>query len=116
MMDMKVKDFDSYKIPNRKPWAVLVVLLIVGFLAWVFFFRGDDEDQPSIDLNEVVAELDGEAVIHTETQKHEEDEVGHKEIVPTVIPTVILQLCLMQHHSLRLMIGLLKPVHNILLP
>jgi len=86
-MDMKVKDFDSYKVPNRKPWAILVVLLLAGILAWVFFFRGDNEKQPDVELNEVVAELDVETVIRTEPQSHKEDEIVQKDLLPVVIPT-----------------------------
>jgi len=36
---MKVKDFDSYKVPNRKPWAILLILLVVGALVYLIFFR-----------------------------------------------------------------------------
>jgi hypothetical protein len=40
---MKVKDFDSYRAPNRKPWGVIVVLLVVGALVYWFFFRDAPE-------------------------------------------------------------------------
>ncbi len=43
---MKVKDFDSYRAPNRKPWGVLVVLLVVGGLVYWFGFR-DAPEKPS---------------------------------------------------------------------
>ena len=36
---MKVKDFDSYRAPNRKPWGVLLILLVIGFLVYWFFIR-----------------------------------------------------------------------------
>jgi len=36
---MKVKDFDSYRAPNRKPWAAILILIAVGLMVYAFFFR-----------------------------------------------------------------------------
>jgi len=54
-MDMKVKDFDSYEVPNRKPWIILLLLLLVGSLVYFFFFRDHDESDTAVaDNPEVV--------------------------------------------------------------
>ena len=58
-MDMKVKDFDSYKVPNRKPWAILLVLLVVGVLVWLIFFRGGNDDELSSEKEVAVAQESG---------------------------------------------------------
>jgi len=55
-MDMKVKDFDSYKVPNRKPWAILLVLLVVGALVWLIFFRGGKADEISSEKEVAVSQ------------------------------------------------------------
>jgi lipoprotein-anchoring transpeptidase ErfK/SrfK len=36
---MKVKDFDSYRAPNRKPWAAILILVLIGAVVYWFFFR-----------------------------------------------------------------------------
>lgn len=56
---MKVKDFDSYKVPNRKPWAILLVLLVVGVLVWLIFFRGGNDDELSSEKEVAVAQESG---------------------------------------------------------
>ena len=46
-MDMRVKDFDTYRVPNRKPWIALPLLLIVGSLVYFFFFHSKKEEDAS---------------------------------------------------------------------
>jgi len=36
---MKVKDFDSYRAPNRKPWGAILILVVIGAIVYWFFFR-----------------------------------------------------------------------------
>jgi LysM repeat protein len=36
---MKVKEFDSYRAPRRKPWGAMVVVLLVGLGTYWFFIR-----------------------------------------------------------------------------
>ncbi len=55
---MKVKDFNSYRAPNRKPWGVLLCLLVIGLLVYWFFVR---ERKPELASNEVIVES-GETV------------------------------------------------------
>jgi hypothetical protein len=60
---MKVKDFNSYRAPSRKPWGILVVLLIVGFLVYFFGFRDTppkDEEPPEV-VEDVTTEPTGDA-------------------------------------------------------
>ncbi len=46
MATMKVKDFDSYRAPNRKPWGALVILAVIGACVYWFFFREPPPDVP----------------------------------------------------------------------
>ena len=39
MATMKVKDFDSYRAPNRKPWGAVLILVVVGAIIYWFFIR-----------------------------------------------------------------------------
>ena len=49
-MDMHVKDFDSYRVPDRRPWIILPVLIVIGIGVYLFFFRhGDDSVKPESD-------------------------------------------------------------------
>ena len=60
---MKVKDFNSYRAPSRKPWGILVVLLIVGFIVGFFFVRDTppkDEDRSEA-VEVVTTESTGDA-------------------------------------------------------
>ena len=90
-MDMKVKDFDSYKIPNRKPWALLVVLFIAAFIVWFFFFRAGSEKVPDSDLNAVVADNDdGVSVESSPAIKASDSDaivIAARPILPKVVPT-----------------------------
>jgi lipoprotein-anchoring transpeptidase ErfK/SrfK len=56
---MKVKDFNSYRAPNRKPWAVVLVLVAVGFVVyWVGFReRAPKPDAPRGGVSEAVADV-----------------------------------------------------------
>ncbi len=86
-MDMKVKDFDSYKVPNRKPWAILIVLLAAGVLSYFIFFRGDDENNLGVDANEIVSELDGDKADQNSGQPSI-SEPAPKESVEPILPEV----------------------------
>lgn len=40
---MKVKEFDSYRAPKRKPWAAIVIVLLLGLGVFWFFIREKPE-------------------------------------------------------------------------
>lgn len=54
MSTMKVKDFDSYRAPNRKPWAAILILLTIGFLVYWFFVRERPPKPPELPAENVV--------------------------------------------------------------
>lgn len=87
-MDMKVKDFDSYKVPNRKPWAILIILLIIGALFWFIFFRAEKDENAGVDLNKVVASLDGDSNTEDKASAAELKPV-EKSVAPEISPKVI---------------------------
>ncbi len=43
---MKVKEFDSYRAPRRKPWAAIVMLILLAFGGYWFFIREKPEPRP----------------------------------------------------------------------
>ncbi len=43
---MKVKEFDSYRAPRRKPWGAIVVLLLLGLGTYWFFIREKPVSRP----------------------------------------------------------------------
>jgi lipoprotein-anchoring transpeptidase ErfK/SrfK len=62
-MDMRVKDFDSYRVPNRRPWLILPALLIVVALIYFFFIRDsaekpDSQKDSAVSSDETVASAD----------------------------------------------------------
>ena len=90
-MDMKVKDFDSYKIPNRKPWVVLVALVIVALIVYFFFFRDDSEKNSRLDLNAIVTDSDDSASVESSSVVEDSGSdaivIPAKPILPKVVPT-----------------------------
>lgn len=50
-MDMRVKDFDEFKRPSRKPWLLLLILLVVG---GVFLHRRGQRTASEPDRDETV--------------------------------------------------------------
>ncbi|MBT3192451.1 MAG: L,D-transpeptidase family protein [Verrucomicrobia bacterium] len=85
---MKVKDFDSYRAPNRKPWAAILVLLALGFLIYWFFIR--ERPPKSEPVDDVVAEETSEpsvAVTPESTGKADEDAA-----IAAAIPTADVAL------------------------
>jgi lipoprotein-anchoring transpeptidase ErfK/SrfK len=61
---MKVKEFETYRAPRRKPWGALVGLLLLGVGVYWFFLREKpepraDRENPSAGVGEAVS---GEAV------------------------------------------------------
>jgi len=103
-MDMKVKDFDSYKIPNRKPWALLVALVLVAVVAYFIFFRADSEKASHSDLTEIVADSDDGASVASsavvEDSGSVESAIPATPILPKVIPTGDIAMVLDQASQL----------------
>lgn len=46
---MKVKEFDSYRAPRRKPWGAIVAVLLLGAGTYWFFIREKPERPPRAD-------------------------------------------------------------------
>jgi hypothetical protein len=81
---MKVKDFDSYRAPNRKPWGVILILLVIGFLVYWFFIR---ERPPKPEPAQEVSEsLNPTSSVGSE----DGDETAEVDIPPT--PTAVVAL------------------------
>lgn len=43
---MKVKEFDTYRAPRRKPWGAIMAVLLLGFATYWFFIREKPAPQP----------------------------------------------------------------------
>ena len=43
MADMKVRDFDEMRVPSRRPWIIVVVIVIVGVGLFRYFAGRDTE-------------------------------------------------------------------------
>jgi LysM repeat protein len=85
-MDMRVKDFDNYNAPpNRKPWAILLLLIIIGGLVYFFVFRKDKaggEGNP--DADKPAVQVDGDKKPANAKPLRHKDKVAEK---PPVAPT-----------------------------
>ncbi len=68
MATMKVKDFDSYRAPSRKPWGVLIILVLIGAGAYWFFFRESAPARSSEDA--------GDRAVPQETEAGESEASG----------------------------------------
>lgn len=55
---MKVKEFDSYRAPRRKPWGAIIAVVLLGFLAYWFFIRekplASSEAEPAAETSSTV--------------------------------------------------------------
>ncbi len=45
---MKVKEFDSYRAPRRKPWGAVVLVLLIGLMTYWFVIREKREPKPRV--------------------------------------------------------------------
>jgi len=77
MADMKVKDFDEMKVPSRRPWLVVVVIVLVGAGLFYYFSRRD--------AGESREPLPVEEVISADTRKVEQQELKAPDDVNKVL-------------------------------
>jgi lipoprotein-anchoring transpeptidase ErfK/SrfK len=70
---MKVKEFDTYRAPRRKPWGALVALLLLGMGVYWFFVR--EKPEPRTDRGTPPAGVDAAG----------SGEAGSGEAVPAVV-------------------------------
>jgi lipoprotein-anchoring transpeptidase ErfK/SrfK len=84
-MDMRVKDFDSYRVPNRKPWAILLLLLIAGGLIYFFVFRkgSDKEGAPQEPTAEQTTGQNADASSTKPSGKTHRNSIHHPPVKPT---------------------------------
>ncbi len=51
---MKVKEFDSYRAPRRKPWGAIIAVLLLGVGTYWFFIREKPERPPRVKREKTV--------------------------------------------------------------
>ncbi len=82
---MRVKDFDDYRVPNRKPWIALPILLVIGGLVYFFVLRDESREAPSSD--EVSSDRAIPATSDASKIENDSKETAAKQILPPVHAT-----------------------------